>query len=156
MRIFLCCAVQRNQTLAFAHGMGGNTGKDQKTAHKITMDFRNKLEARGGIEPPIKVLQTFALPLGDRAPFARLIQEPICQEPNSSHTIGAFQPKQMIPTTIASSGPPVYTRISARPRKNESRAAKERVKRPSAGRREQRQMQATGYGRGRQTAQQKN
>jgi hypothetical protein len=28
---------------------------------------RKKLEARGGIEPPIKVLQTFALPLGDRA-----------------------------------------------------------------------------------------
>ena len=27
----------------------------------------NSLEARGGIEPPIKVLQTFALPLGDRA-----------------------------------------------------------------------------------------
>jgi hypothetical protein len=26
-----------------------------------------ELEARGGIEPPIKVLQTFALPLGDRA-----------------------------------------------------------------------------------------
>ena len=25
------------------------------------------LEARGGIEPPIKVLQTFALPLGHRA-----------------------------------------------------------------------------------------
>jgi hypothetical protein len=25
------------------------------------------LEARGGIEPPIKVLQTFAFPLGDRA-----------------------------------------------------------------------------------------
>jgi hypothetical protein len=25
------------------------------------------LEARGGIEPPLKVLQTFALPLGDRA-----------------------------------------------------------------------------------------
>jgi hypothetical protein len=25
------------------------------------------LEARGGIEPPIKVLQTYALPLGDRA-----------------------------------------------------------------------------------------
>ena len=25
------------------------------------------LEARGGVEPPIKVLQTFALPLGDRA-----------------------------------------------------------------------------------------
>lgn len=30
---------------------------------KVTED----LEARGGIEPPIKVLQTFALPLGDRA-----------------------------------------------------------------------------------------
>src|SRR6266404_5869704 len=32
-------------------------------------DFRLNLglEARGGIEPPIKVLQTFALPLGDRA-----------------------------------------------------------------------------------------
>jgi hypothetical protein len=26
-----------------------------------------ELEARGGIEPPIKVLQTYALPLGDRA-----------------------------------------------------------------------------------------
>lgn len=26
------------------------------------------LEARGGIEPPIKVLQTFALPLTHRAP----------------------------------------------------------------------------------------
>jgi hypothetical protein len=25
------------------------------------------MEARGGIEPPIKVLQTYALPLGDRA-----------------------------------------------------------------------------------------
>jgi hypothetical protein len=29
------------------------------------------LEARGGIEPPIKVLQTFALPLGDRASLHR-------------------------------------------------------------------------------------
>ena len=27
-----------------------------------------QLEARGGIEPPIEVLQTSALPLGDRAP----------------------------------------------------------------------------------------
>ena len=26
-----------------------------------------KLEARGGIEPPIKALQALALPLGDRA-----------------------------------------------------------------------------------------
>jgi hypothetical protein len=29
-------------------------------------DSKN-LEARGGIEPPIRVLQTLALPLGDRA-----------------------------------------------------------------------------------------
>jgi hypothetical protein len=29
------------------------------------------LEARGGIEPPMKVLQTFALPLGDRASVAQ-------------------------------------------------------------------------------------
>ena len=29
--------------------------------------MRGRVEARGGIEPPIKVLQTFALPLGDRA-----------------------------------------------------------------------------------------
>ena len=34
------------------------------------------LEARGGIEPPIKVLQTFALPLGDRAPVAAVNAEP--------------------------------------------------------------------------------
>jgi hypothetical protein len=31
------------------------------------LGYWNCLEARGGIEPPIKVLQTFALPLGDRA-----------------------------------------------------------------------------------------
>jgi hypothetical protein len=39
------------------------------------------LEARGGIEPPIKVLQTFALPLGDRASDANLfyqMQSPDC------------------------------------------------------------------------------
>ena len=29
--------------------------------------FGEDLEARGGIEPPIMVLQTIALPLGDRA-----------------------------------------------------------------------------------------
>jgi hypothetical protein len=33
------------------------------------------LEARGGIEPPIKVLQTFALPLGDRATDADLFYQ---------------------------------------------------------------------------------
>ena len=32
------------------------------------MSFGKRLEARGGIEPPIEVLQTSALPLGDRAP----------------------------------------------------------------------------------------
>ena len=30
-------------------------------------EVKTKLEARGGIEPPIMVLQTIALPLGDRA-----------------------------------------------------------------------------------------
>src|SRR6202035_5099184 len=33
------------------------------------------LEARGGIEPPIKVLQTFALPLGDRASDASILPD---------------------------------------------------------------------------------
>jgi len=30
-------------------------------------ETRDDLEARGGIEPPVKVLQTYALPLGYRA-----------------------------------------------------------------------------------------
>ena len=33
------------------------------------------LEARGGIEPPVKVLQTFALPLGYRAPHRNRSRE---------------------------------------------------------------------------------
>jgi hypothetical protein len=33
------------------------------------------LEARGGIEPPIKVLQTFALPLGDRAAGSNTLRQ---------------------------------------------------------------------------------
>ena len=33
------------------------------------------MEARGGIEPPIKVLQTFALPLGDRASALFILSE---------------------------------------------------------------------------------
>jgi hypothetical protein len=37
------------------------------------------LEARGGIEPPLKVLQTFALPLGDRA--SRQANDIIASEP---------------------------------------------------------------------------
>jgi hypothetical protein len=35
---------------------------------------RKILEARGGIEPPIMVLQTIALPLGDRATGLRSCQ----------------------------------------------------------------------------------
>jgi hypothetical protein len=35
------------------------------------------LEARGGIEPPIKVLQTFALPLGDRAKHGSIVNDSI-------------------------------------------------------------------------------
>jgi integrase len=46
----------------------------EKMEHAASMQREDgkslKLEARGGIEPPIKVLQTFALPLGDRAPAA--------------------------------------------------------------------------------------
>jgi hypothetical protein len=53
--------------------------------------FRKKLEARGGIEPPIKVLQTFALPLGDRALSTKSNNEPLTGA-NSSHTKGASQP----------------------------------------------------------------
>jgi hypothetical protein len=48
--------------------MAGFKHKSRKR-RKGTVEFLNgkKLEARGGIEPPIKVLQTYALPLGDRA-----------------------------------------------------------------------------------------
>src|SRR5262249_44905229 len=41
------------------------------------------LEARGGIEPPVKVLQTFALPLGYRASALGLLV-PEWREPQSS------------------------------------------------------------------------
>src|SRR5215475_14357586 len=44
------------------------------------------LEARGGIEPPMKVLQTFALPLGYRAPIHHLTSHHRCthtQNPRS-------------------------------------------------------------------------
>jgi hypothetical protein len=33
----------------------------------LSANYTKILEARGGIEPPIRVLQTLALPLGDRA-----------------------------------------------------------------------------------------
>jgi hypothetical protein len=38
-----------------------------RTSKDVSSEKTADLEARGGIEPPIKVLQTFALPLGDRA-----------------------------------------------------------------------------------------
>jgi hypothetical protein len=41
--------------------------KHEASAIKVLVSVRKKLEARDGIEPTIKVLQTFALPLGDRA-----------------------------------------------------------------------------------------
>jgi hypothetical protein len=40
--------------------------KIPKCIHGCVLENKG-LEARGGIEPPIKVLQTYALPLGDRA-----------------------------------------------------------------------------------------
>jgi hypothetical protein len=42
-------------------------GMPQLVSNRQLVCRREKMEARGGIEPPIKVLQTFALPLGDRA-----------------------------------------------------------------------------------------
>jgi hypothetical protein len=39
----------------------------EKDAKAVVKSRGQELEARGGIEPPIKVLQTYALPLGDRA-----------------------------------------------------------------------------------------
>lgn len=35
---------------------------------------KKEMEARGGIEPPMMVLQTIALPLGDRAPGEGLVR----------------------------------------------------------------------------------
>jgi hypothetical protein len=39
----------------------------RRTSEQVN-GYTEILEARGGIEPPIEVLQTSALPLGDRAP----------------------------------------------------------------------------------------
>jgi hypothetical protein len=47
---------------------------EAKTLYGKRNEGRDNLEARGGIEPPIKVLQTFALPLGDRAPGTNLVE----------------------------------------------------------------------------------
>jgi hypothetical protein len=52
------------------------------------------LEARGGIEPPIKALQAFALPLGDRAAELVSLQRrnqilrPTKQNPPAIHSGG--------------------------------------------------------------------
>jgi hypothetical protein len=46
-------------------------GMPQLISNSQLVCLREKMEARGGIEPPVKVLQTFALPLGDRALVAR-------------------------------------------------------------------------------------
>jgi hypothetical protein len=42
----------------------GVARREWKSLSRLTKD----VEARGGIEPPIRVLQTLALPLGYRAP----------------------------------------------------------------------------------------
>jgi hypothetical protein len=47
-------------------GFKHKSGQSGKACHRFS-EADEKMEARGGIEPPIKVLQTFALPLGDRA-----------------------------------------------------------------------------------------
>ena len=47
-------------------------------------EFNRSLEARGGVEPPIKVLQTFALPLGDRASDGSFYQRENPASPSSS------------------------------------------------------------------------
>ena len=60
----------RSRTKANCRGCTGSVSRlcsQQREILRFAQDDGEKLEARGGIEPPIKVLQTFALPLGDRA-----------------------------------------------------------------------------------------
>jgi hypothetical protein len=54
----------------FTDGVPPKAAKNAWNAKDFMM-----LEARGGVEPPIKVLQTFALPLGDRASVAKLFYQ---------------------------------------------------------------------------------
>jgi hypothetical protein len=49
----------------FMAGFKHKSPERRKGANEF--EDEKELEARGGIEPPIKVLQTYALPLGDRA-----------------------------------------------------------------------------------------
>jgi hypothetical protein len=53
----------------FQHVFQGRIQPEIAREAKGSDEFEDEkeLEARGGIEPPIKVLQTYALPLGDRA-----------------------------------------------------------------------------------------
>ena len=53
-------------TVRGGDGRGNGPGTFHES-NRVTETEKERLEARGGIEPPIKVLQTFALPLGDRA-----------------------------------------------------------------------------------------
>ena len=55
-----------------------------------SLAIANYLEARGGIEPPIKVLQTFALPLGDRASYATILLQ--VENPASPHPFETAMP----------------------------------------------------------------
>src|ERR1700676_5716451 len=50
-------------------------GPLKSTCQLPVLTSAENLEARGGIEPPIKVLQTFALPLGDRASDASSLSD---------------------------------------------------------------------------------
>jgi hypothetical protein len=50
-----------------ARSRGGFIRKLPSPSGRFNLGYRGILEARGGIEPPMKVLQTFALPLGYRA-----------------------------------------------------------------------------------------
>jgi hypothetical protein len=57
-------------TYLFYSSVSGGKYGDIEPVTKTTA-----LEARGGIEPPIKVLQTFALPLGDRASIYSILSD---------------------------------------------------------------------------------
>ena len=57
------------------------------------------LEARGGIEPPIKVLQTFALSLGDRASGKTILSD---SNEAQNFTVKRFAFHEIAPTTFRS------------------------------------------------------
>jgi hypothetical protein len=61
--------------------------RDSRRANANGVRF---LEARGGIEPPMKVLQTFALPLGYRATDSEEMEIAKSQFPVGSFSSGKF------------------------------------------------------------------